>query len=55
LEGGGGCGLDNLQTLCTPCHRVETEKLRSRLLLSGGIDDGHSGKQMDIQSAFFPQ
>lgn len=54
-EGGGGCGLDNLQTLCTPCHRVETEKLRSRLRLSGGIDDGRSGKQMDIRSAFFSQ
>jgi hypothetical protein len=30
-EGGGDCGLDNLRTLCVPCHKVETEKLRNRL------------------------
>jgi 5-methylcytosine-specific restriction endonuclease McrA len=35
-EGGGSCGLDNLQTLCVPCHTSETEKLRARLRLSGG-------------------
>lgn len=50
-EGGGGCGLDNLQTLCTPCHRIETEKLRSRLRLNGGS----SRNQMDIRSAFLSQ
>lgn len=57
-EGGGGCGLDNLQTLCTPCHRTETEKLRSRLRLTGGADAAESSsgrKQMDIRSAFFSQ
>jgi hypothetical protein len=54
-EGGGGCGLDNLQTLCTPCHRVETEKLRSRLRLTGGTDNVSSGNQMDIRSAFLTQ
>ena len=35
-EGGGSCGLDNLRTLCTPCHQNETERLRFRLRLHGG-------------------
>jgi 5-methylcytosine-specific restriction endonuclease McrA len=26
-EGGGQCGLDNLRTLCIPCHRIETAAL----------------------------
>ncbi len=30
VEGGGECGLDNLQTLCVPCHKVETAKLAAR-------------------------
>lgn len=30
-EGGGCCGLANLRTLCTPCHRKETAALRLRL------------------------
>lgn len=25
-HGGGACGLDNLQTLCRPCHRRKTAK-----------------------------
>ncbi len=29
-EGGGSCGLDNLRTLCTECHRQETTKLAAR-------------------------
>jgi 5-methylcytosine-specific restriction endonuclease McrA len=32
-EGGGGCGLENLRTLCVPCHDKETEDLRRRLRL----------------------
>ncbi len=55
-EGGGGCGLDNLRTLCTPCHAAETAGLRSRRkglpALSQGSDDFGSGSQMDIISAF---
>lgn len=30
-EGGGCCGLANFRTLCTPCHRAETQALRQRL------------------------
>ena len=30
-EGGGECSLDNLRTLCTPCHQKETAKLLQRL------------------------
>ena len=30
-KGGGSAGLDNFRTLCTPCHAVETAKLRTRL------------------------
>jgi SWI/SNF-related matrix-associated actin-dependent regulator 1 of chromatin subfamily A len=53
-EGGGGCGLDNLQTLCTPCHQGETNKLRARLKLGGKVGDcDGKRKQIDIRSAFF--
>lgn len=31
VEGGGLCGLDNLRTLCRPCHRGATSALRARL------------------------
>ena len=30
-EGGGQCDLDNLRTLCLPCHREATRELRVRL------------------------
>ena len=30
-EGGGECGLDNLRTLCIPCHNLVTAQLRGRL------------------------
>ncbi len=30
-EGGGECGLNNLRTLCTPCHKRATAALRKRL------------------------
>ena len=46
-EGGGGSGLDNLRTLCTPCHAHETEQLFARLktLQSEESKDGRT--QMD--------
>jgi hypothetical protein len=30
-EGGGESGIENLRTLCTPCHAKETALLRTRL------------------------
>ena len=30
VEGGGGCGLENLRTLCVWCHRAETARLAAR-------------------------
>lgn len=30
VEGGGACGLDNLRTLCIPCHHRETAALAAR-------------------------
>jgi 5-methylcytosine-specific restriction protein A len=30
VEGGGGCGVENLRTLCLPCHRAVTAKLTAR-------------------------
>lgn len=30
VEGGGKCGLENLRTLCTSCHKSETAKLARR-------------------------
>lgn len=30
VEGGGGCGLDNLRTLCLRCHWQQTRRLRQR-------------------------
>ena len=29
-DGGGSCGLDNFQTLCTPCHTEKTAAERRR-------------------------
>lgn len=31
VEGGGECGLDNIRTLCRPCHVRVTSELRARL------------------------
>lgn len=30
VEGGGGCGLDNLRTLCRPCHKRASRELAAR-------------------------
>lgn len=30
IEGGGSCGLENLRTLCLPCHKKETAALARR-------------------------
>jgi len=34
IEGGGSCGLDNLRTLCTDCHRQATAKLAAKRALA---------------------
>ena len=61
-EGGGGCGIGNLRTLCVPCHQSETQKLRARLKLAGPSkgncheESGLTGKkckQLDIRQSFF--
>lgn len=31
VEGGGECGLDNLQTLCLACHKAKTAAMRKRV------------------------
>lgn len=53
-EGGGGCGLENLRTLCVPCHSEETEKLRGRLKLAGGAKQASESDrgQRDIRAMF---
>jgi 5-methylcytosine-specific restriction endonuclease McrA len=30
VEGGGACGLENLRTLCKPCHKRVTAELAGR-------------------------
>lgn len=30
FEGGGQCGLENLQTLCIPCHKRKTQQQRRK-------------------------
>jgi len=30
VKGGGSCGLENLRTLCRPCHKRETKLLAAR-------------------------
>jgi len=42
-EGGGQCDLDNLRTLCLPCHREVTADLRRRL---GKVQINKTGKEL---------
>ena len=51
VEGGGGCGLDNLRTLCTPCHLSETEKLRFRMRLKGPSSSSTSSSSEQKRSS----
>ncbi len=40
-HGGGSCGLENLQTLCIPCHRAKTrEQMRRKRLRRKGKNCG---------------
>ena len=52
-EGGGACGLENLRTLCTPCHRKETAALRGRLKETARAVAAAGSK--DIRSCFSQQ
>ncbi len=57
-EGGGSCGLENLRTLCTPCHQQETEKLRHRLKTKGPAlreGDRSASNTGDIRELFSKQ
>mmetsp|Transcript_18394 Transcript_18394/g.28690 ORF Transcript_18394/g.28690 Transcript_18394/m.28690 type:complete len:244 (-) Transcript_18394:849-1580(-) len=42
-EGGGLCNLDNIRTLCTPCHNAETKELMKRLKPSPKKNAGETG------------
>ncbi len=39
-EGGGQCDLDNLRTLCLPCHREQTAALGLRLRRAAATVEG---------------
>jgi 5-methylcytosine-specific restriction enzyme A len=39
VEGGGACGLENLRTLCTPCHKRVTRELAARRAAEKRGDD----------------
>jgi 5-methylcytosine-specific restriction endonuclease McrA len=42
-QGGGSCGLENLQSLCLPCHRDKTrEQMRAKRLRRKGRHPGNS-------------
>lgn len=30
-EGGGCCGIENMRTLCVPCHHKQTAELKGRM------------------------
>lgn len=38
-EGGGDCGLDNIRTLCIPCHKINTSKQRKSWAVVKKIDN----------------
>ena len=44
-EGGGLCGLSNLRTLCTPCHRSATRALRRRLTAAAASEKAPDGAE----------
>lgn len=45
VEGSGGCGLDNLETLCIWCHRDHTAELRRRMAMARRLSSG----QLEIE------
>jgi 5-methylcytosine-specific restriction endonuclease McrA len=49
-EGGGQCDLDNLRTLCIPCHREVTAQLRLRLARASGPPSASSEPLYPLRS-----
>lgn len=48
-HGGGGCGLENIQSLCTLCHKRKTaEQARRNALVRRGIDPDAPPPQMTL-------
>lgn len=46
VEGGGSCGLENLRTLCVPCHKAETRALaRRRAIERQEAAEAEAGKE----------
>lgn len=37
VEGGGSCTLENLRTLCSPCHKAVTKALMGRIKMVRAI------------------
>lgn len=54
IEGGGSCGLDNLRTLCIPCHREVTRDLRGRLGAARRAEF-HPGREAEPHQVELPQ
>lgn len=55
IEGGGSCGLENLRTLCIPCHKKETAALRKRLASKDNDGSAPSNCNNDHADAEKPQ
>lgn len=50
-EGGGACGLDNLRTLCPPCHARVTRELRRRLAAGRKLDQDRGTAEAPLPRA----
>jgi len=48
VEGGGCCGLDNYQTLCIRCHKLDTKTLSARLAGRRRADKLATGPQQEL-------
>lgn len=48
-EGGGGCGLDNIQTACTVCHKRKTaDQARRKAMMRKGLDPDAPPPQLNL-------
>ena len=48
VEGGGCCGLDNYQTLCTRCHKEDTKALAGRIAGRKRAEKRRNGPQQEL-------